>query len=147
VLGTFKEACKATETADGTLRLRLYVDRSVPELHNLYWETLRDPRAETWPASAPWLVSNQRVLLSRYGRSRDWRPVRLRPATAALANSSSTHRRGQPGSVAGGSPRWMCRANSSAREALQPITPDEIASDRKIGPCDPECLARRGGPR
>jgi CHAT domain-containing protein len=132
VLGTFKEACKATETANGTLRLRLYVDRSVPELHNLYWETLRDPRADTWPAAAPWLVPNQRVLLSRYGRSRDWRPVRLRPkgdlrALVFVANPSDV-----ANETPGGRPLTPVDVPGElqrAREALQPIKADEIASD------------------
>jgi hypothetical protein len=66
-------ALTAAEAADRTLRLRLMIDRSAPELHNVRWETLRDPRDDAW------ILTNPRVLFSRYLRSGDYRPVRLRP--------------------------------------------------------------------
>lgn len=54
------------------LRLRLYVGASAPALHNLRWETLRDPGD---PDTI--LALDENVLLSRYLSSWDWRPVRL----------------------------------------------------------------------
>lgn len=68
----FDTARAATETLDQPLRLRLWVDRSAPELHSLRWETLRDP------ASDAWLLTDENVLFSRFLGSSDWRPVRLR---------------------------------------------------------------------
>ncbi len=56
------------------VRLRLYVGPSLPELHALRWETLRDP---LWPELR--LATDEQVLLSRYLSSEDWRPVRAQP--------------------------------------------------------------------
>ena len=55
------------------LRIRVAIDRAAPELHDLRWELLRDPDSD-----AP-LATSERVLLSRFMRSDDWRPIRLRP--------------------------------------------------------------------
>jgi hypothetical protein len=55
------------------LRLRLYVGASAPALHDLRWETLRDPGD---PDTI--LALDENVLLSRYLSSWDWRPVRLK---------------------------------------------------------------------
>ena len=60
------------------LRLRLYVGPSAPELHEVRWETLRDPQN---PDAL--LALDDNVLLSRYLSSSDWRSVRLQ-AKAAL---------------------------------------------------------------
>jgi hypothetical protein len=57
------------------LRLRLFVGPTVPELHNLRWETLRDP-----DDGSP-LFTGERVLFSRYLSSQDWHPVGLQPRT------------------------------------------------------------------
>ena len=67
--GQFKAA---VEGADDSLRVKLFVDRSAPELHSLRWELLTDP-----DTGQP-LATSERILFSRFGSSSDWRPVRLR---------------------------------------------------------------------
>lgn len=62
---------------DAALRLRLVVGTTAPELHALYWEALRNS-----DDGSP-LFTGERLLLSRYLSSPDWRPVRRR-AKAAL---------------------------------------------------------------
>jgi hypothetical protein len=62
------------------LRLRIYVGPSAPELHELRWETLRDPQH---PDAL--LALDDNVLLSRYLSSWDWRSVRLQARTALKA--------------------------------------------------------------
>ena len=126
VLGEFNEARAITEAGDTPLRLRLYVDRSAPELHDLRWETLHDPRD-----GSP-LLTNERVLFSRFLSTTDWRPVQLRPkgelrALVAIANPQdlAEYRIGDrplaPVDVAGEMDR--------ARQALGPIYADELVSD------------------
>lgn len=73
------------ESANVPLRLRLFIDGGARELHDLRWETLRDPAGDT-----PLLTSEQ-LLFSRYLSSGDWRPITLRPqaklrALAVVAN-------------------------------------------------------------
>ncbi len=59
------------------LRLRIAIDASALELHELRWELLRDPENDAA------LATSERVLLSRFMRSQDWRRVRLQ-ARASL---------------------------------------------------------------
>lgn len=69
---------KARTVAQNTqrrLRLRLSIDRWSLELHDLRWETLRDP--ETGRS----LLTDDNILFSRYLASFDMRPVRLRSKT------------------------------------------------------------------
>jgi hypothetical protein len=73
VLSAFNNARTAVERVNGQLRVRLFIEASDSELHNLRWETLRDPR------DGAWLLTSERILFSRYLRSPDWRSVRLRP--------------------------------------------------------------------
>jgi hypothetical protein len=90
VLAAFSEACARTLPQGNDLRVRLFINRSAPELHKLRWETLYDPRDDHKDS---WLVNNQSVLFSRYLRSHDWRPIKLRRkeklrALVAIANPS-----------------------------------------------------------
>ncbi len=69
------------------MRVKLFVDRSAPELHRLRWELLTDPKT-----GLPFATS-ERLLFSRFGSSNDWRPVKLRPkgdlrALVAVSNPS-----------------------------------------------------------
>jgi CHAT domain-containing protein len=48
------------------LRLRLFIDKSAPELHGLRWETLTDPRSDFKNSR---LLDHGRILFSRYLRS------------------------------------------------------------------------------
>jgi CHAT domain/SIR2-like domain len=73
-----------------TLRLRLFIGPTAPELHSVRWETLLDPLD---PLSERRLATDENVLFSRYMSSSDWRPVRRRPrsniqALVAIANPS-----------------------------------------------------------
>ena len=81
----FDKARAVAESQDLPLRLRLFIDPSAPELHEIRWETLQDPDR---PAS---LFTSERVLFYRYLSSQDWRPVAVRPkgplrALVVLAN-------------------------------------------------------------
>ncbi|HSR31657.1 MAG TPA: CHAT domain-containing protein, partial [Anaerolineae bacterium] len=67
------QAYSSTQTLDVPLRLRLFIGPSAPELHGLWWETLRDPQ------DGSHLVIGEQLLFSRYLSSLDWRPVGLRP--------------------------------------------------------------------
>ncbi len=78
----------AVESSGLGLRVRLVVGPSVPELHALRWELLRDP--DTGAA----LATSEKTLFSRFMVSHDWRPVRLRPkadlkALVAVASPSN----------------------------------------------------------
>jgi CHAT domain/SIR2-like domain len=75
----FSQARASAQSLDAPLRVRLFIGPSAPELHNLRWETLRDPEA-----GRP-LLTGEEVLFSRYLSSGDWRPVRLRPKGALRA--------------------------------------------------------------
>lgn len=55
------------------LRLRLIIDPTATELHELRWETLRDPFDQTS------LVTSERILFTRYLASQDFRPVKIKP--------------------------------------------------------------------
>lgn len=88
----FTRARTAAQTQQYTLRLQLLVGTSAPELHQLHWETLRDPQDQ-----AP-LFNGENILFSRYllGSS-DWRPVRPRSkgelrALIAVANPAGLDR-------------------------------------------------------
>jgi CHAT domain/SIR2-like domain len=69
----FAQARAVAEASNATLRLRFLIGPSAPELHGLYWEALRNPDDDS-----P-LFTGERILLSRYLSSADWRPVRRRP--------------------------------------------------------------------
>ncbi len=82
------QARTSTESTDASLRLRLAIDSTAPELHALRWETLCDPQTGTS------LVTSERVLFTRYLSSQDWRRVKLRSqrdlrALACIANPSN----------------------------------------------------------
>lgn len=55
------------------LRLRLFIHRTAPELHELHWETLQDPQ------DGSWLMDNEKVLFSRFLRSTTWGQPQRRP--------------------------------------------------------------------
>lgn len=72
---------------ESALRIRLYLRRVTPLLHNVLWETLEDP---TCPEHRT-LATDERVLLSRFLSSWDFRPVHLQSrdnlrALVAIAN-------------------------------------------------------------
>ena len=67
-----REKFAVATSLDESLRLRLLVGPSAPELHDLRWETLRHP-SDNSP-----LITGERLLFSRYLSSADWRRVHLR---------------------------------------------------------------------
>jgi hypothetical protein len=69
----FAQARASAQSLDLALRLRLVIGPGAPELHALRWETLRDPEADR-----P-LLTDERLLFSRYLAAADWRPIKLRP--------------------------------------------------------------------
>lgn len=71
VLRVFAEARAIAQAKGIPLRLRLFVGPSVPELHSVRWETLRDP-----DDGNP-LLMGELIYFSRFLSSQDWRPVRL----------------------------------------------------------------------
>ncbi len=86
-LAAYAQARASAQKDGAPLRLRLLIGSSAPELHNLRWETLRDPRD-----NSP-ITTDENIYFSRYLASTDWRPVRLRPkgdlrALALVANPS-----------------------------------------------------------
>jgi hypothetical protein len=73
LINYFDMARVAAQTAGAALRVRLYIDPTASCLHNLRWESLRDPR------SGMPLLMGESIHFSRYLSSSDWRPVQLRP--------------------------------------------------------------------
>src|SRR5262245_36874126 len=87
----FKDAYARTQETDTPLRLRLFIDRSAPELHSLHWELLRDPE------TGAQLTTGDRLFFSRYLASKDFQVVRLRArgdlrALAVIANPDDVAR-------------------------------------------------------
>jgi hypothetical protein len=77
---SFEQFRTIVAASDFSLRIRLFVGPSAPELHSLRWETLRDPQQISSS-----LLSNENMLFSRYLASLDWRPVRPRRQGALRA--------------------------------------------------------------
>lgn len=71
----FGDARAAAGSAGVPLRVRLRIPRETPELHELRWETLRDPKA----GANAFLFADETIPFSRYLSSDDWRPVTTRP--------------------------------------------------------------------
>ncbi len=85
VKSEFEKAAAVASALEAGLRVRLYFGVSAPELHDLRWETLRNPQT-----GEPFLT-NETLPFSRYLSSADGRPARLRPqselrALALIAN-------------------------------------------------------------
>lgn len=70
----FEEARSAAEALDRDLCVSLYIGPRAPELHQVRWEVLHDPRALDRP-----LFTSPRLALARYVPSPGFRRVRLRP--------------------------------------------------------------------
>jgi hypothetical protein len=66
------EAQAVAQAENAALRIRLFIDCRASELHELYWETLRESVTEL-----PLLMS-ERLVFSRYLNSSDWTPVKQR---------------------------------------------------------------------
>ena len=119
------QARVAAQSQGVSLRLRLLIGPSAPELHSLRWETLRHPQDDRS------LLTGEDLHFSRYLSSVDWRPVRLQPKKdlsalvvianpGDLANYAPTGQPFQPVDVAGELAR--------ARSALGTIPVQALAS-------------------
>ena len=87
-LSGFTQARASAQSLKASLRVRLLIGPSAPELNTIYWEALRDLQDKS-----P-LFTGENVLISRYLSSSDWRPVKLRPkgdlkALTAASNPSN----------------------------------------------------------
>jgi CHAT domain/SIR2-like domain len=71
----FNHARVAAQTLGLPLRVRLFIGPSAPELHQLRWETLRDPE------HGESLLTDEQFLFSRYLSSIDWGSVSFGPRT------------------------------------------------------------------
>ena len=69
----------AVANRENALRVRLIMNPAVPGLHDILWETLEDP---SQAAHAP-LATSERVLVSRFLSSWDFRPVPFAPQGCA----------------------------------------------------------------
>jgi hypothetical protein len=128
----------AVEGADDDLRVKLFVDRSAPELHRLRWELLADPDTQQ-----P-LATSERILFSRFGSSSDWRPVRLRAkaelaALVAVSNPSDLDAYGlAPVDVEGEVARARehlqgTKVTVLGHDAAEPLTLDRLADGLRGG--------------
>ena len=89
VKNVFIRARSDVEARDARLRLRLRLRESAGPLHNIRWESMRDPENESKT-----LLTNESILFSRFIDSTDWRRVELRPrqtlkALVVVANPSN----------------------------------------------------------
>ena len=73
VKAMFAQSRASANTQRLDLRLRLIIDPTAAELHELRWETLRDPSDN---AS---LATSERVVFTRYLAAQDFRPVKIKP--------------------------------------------------------------------
>jgi len=94
VMAEFRTFRDITERSRLSLRVRLSIDLTVPELHGVHWETLRDPDLPADQENAPLFMGEQTVV-SRFLSSGDWRPVRLNAraklrALVVVANPSTS---------------------------------------------------------
>jgi len=130
------KARAVAQAQSAPLRLRLAFAPDAPELHGLYWETLRDP----YSAGEPLLSVGEQVLLSRYLASPDWQPVRLRAqselrALVVVANPSQLDSIGLARLDVAHETAIACRA-------LSPIEPTILGGER---PATLEALAEALG--
>lgn len=125
----FLQAETSAQSLDVSLRIRLFISPSAPELHSLRWETLRHPQSKDM------LLTSEHILFSRYLSSGDWRPVRLRPkrelhAVLVVANPSNIGDYAPGGAALAAVP--VEEELASAEESLcDSVTLTPLASDGK----------------
>jgi hypothetical protein len=88
--GFFEQSRSLAASHGATLRVRLRIPRTAPQLHKLRWETLRDPKK----GANAFLFSDEKTPFSRYLPSDDLRPVKTRPredlkALVVIANPTN----------------------------------------------------------
>ena len=121
VRNAFSEARKTAHAQDASLRVRLFIDPSAPELHCLRWEVLQDAEDSSY------LFTGEQILFSRYLSSLDWRPVTLRPqsqltALIVIANPANLEQfQLAPVDVPGELARAQASLNSIGKTALASV--------------------------
>lgn len=73
LLNRYDKATQDAQESDVPLRVRLFIDTSAPELHDLLWETLRHPVTDAL------LFTNPGIYFSRFLSCNDWQVARIRP--------------------------------------------------------------------
>lgn len=124
----YGQARAALDRGGMLLRVRVAVDPTALELHDLRWELLRDPDTDEA------MATSERIVLSRFMRSLDWRRVRLLPrsqlrAVVAIAAPTNAEKYGL-------APVDVAAEVGRAREALAGI---EVAV---VGEREPLTLER-----
>lgn len=119
----YREASAVAMARGATLRVRLRIGPDADELHQLRWETLRDPRD-----GSP-LLTDENVVFSRYLTSMDWRDARIRPkselhALVLAAGGSDVDQYGVDRLLA---PVDVPQEVERARAGLQPLVPRVLA--------------------
>jgi hypothetical protein len=123
----FAMARVAAASRELPLRMRLFIGPNASELHDVRWETLRDP------ANGASLLTDEKVLFSRYLSSLDWRPVGVRPKAALRAL------------VVIASPSDLTSYRPGGRELAPIPVDDEVALIRTaLDPVEPTVLASGG---
>jgi hypothetical protein len=127
----FQTARLLAAVKNTALRVRLSIASGAAELHNLRWETLRDPEDD-----AKWLLTSERVLFSRYLSSDDWRWVQSRARTALkalLIISNPTDLGDYRVDDKPLAPIDVAAERERATLALQGTHVDDLASDLEMG--------------
>jgi CHAT domain/SIR2-like domain len=122
-LRTFYQKCLASSAqANQELRARILIDRSALELHNLHWETLRDPDDQSPLSGDP------NRPFSRFLATTDWRRVELRSrgrlrALVVIASPSEL----ESGLSLGGRSLAAVDVQAEAQRALQGLREAPLA--------------------
>jgi hypothetical protein len=120
----FTTSCALDNPGD-KLRVRLFIDRSAPELHSLRWETLTDPRPDLVGSR---LLDDERILFSRYLRSIDRRRAGIGPKAALRALIVVADPKPDPQKPK--VPKVMVSEElSRARASLTQVAAQDLASD------------------
>ncbi len=120
----FGETKAAFEIRGMAIRLRIQISHSLPELHGISWELMRDPKTNGT------MATSERIVFSRFILSQDWRVIKLRRKAELKAL------------IAVASPSDLAESNladvdiegeiARAREALAGIQATIIGNDRPL---------------
>jgi hypothetical protein len=134
----YHTAVAVTDVEFKDLRVRLVIDRSAQELHDLRWETLRDPDSD--PAKGDWLLTRPKLYFSRFLSSDDLRPVRPLSkqefrALVVIANPTTLADAENPVRPEGRrlDPVPVADERRRAEDGLKPIKPVVLATDKVNG--------------
>src|SRR5581483_853784 len=126
----FAQSRASAQTQRLDLRLRLILDPTAAELHELRWEMLRDPSDN---AS---LVTSERILFTRYLASQDFRPVKIKPQKdlrALVFISNPTNLADLDGFAPIDAASELARAkNALGNLAITTLAPNEFATLNKL---------------